>query len=205
MRGSSSTAVLEILEAAADAVQTLSDTQPQHPEQCLHTVVVAQLPQPSRMRLMSFISSGVMGFRLNPFSSGLPVRMCRTLGFCYETYEAFHVGRAVCSHSIVKVGKENNLRASNPTPTYCTVPTDHVCQCCISAVLGHLQGRRSHQPPWAAVPLHCCSSREQTVPIIQPGHCCMHSARCWVTALQQCVVAGAGREFQSERKSSPRS
>lgn len=37
-----------------------------------HAVTMTRPPQPSRMRLMSFISSADMGFRLNPFSSGLP-------------------------------------------------------------------------------------------------------------------------------------
>lgn len=100
----------------------MNDTQPHHTEQCLHAaVVMARLSQPSRMRLISFISSAVMGLRLNPFSSGLPGKTCRTLRFCYKTHEAFQVklhrilGRAVLH--MVKVGKDDRDHQIQPQPT----------------------------------------------------------------------------------------
>lgn len=83
-RGSSNTGVLEIFEAVADRVWVPRVTPwAQHVQWGLQTApAMAPRPQPSSMRLISFISSAVMGFRLNPFSSALPVRRCRKSGVC---------------------------------------------------------------------------------------------------------------------------
>ena len=77
------------------------------------------------------------------------------------------LGEASQNHRTIKVGKDQQIPTSNPNPPY------HAHWPHLS--VPHLHGSGTPPgmvtvTPWAAVPLHYCSSWEETFPNIQPEY-----------------------------------
>jgi len=102
---------------------------------------------------------------------------CTSAGYCCcdssRESKASGVGRIIESWN--REGWKRTLWSPSPTPAHLIVPTDHIHQCHNSMALEH---SRDDDPttPWAAVPLHHHSFREEVVSNIPPHTTwCSHS------------------------------